>query len=40
VVEINPRRCNDRREREVDLLESLAFTRLNFARPEAVDRAR
>jgi sugar phosphate isomerase/epimerase len=40
VVEINTRRCGTRQEREVDLLESLAFTRLNFVRPDAVDRAR
>jgi sugar phosphate isomerase/epimerase len=34
VVEINTRRCATRHAREVDLLESLAFTRLNFARTE------
>ncbi len=32
VVEINTRRCATREDREVDLVESLAFARLNFAR--------
>jgi sugar phosphate isomerase/epimerase len=31
VVEINTRRCPDRASRELDLVESLAFARLNFA---------
>ncbi len=31
VVEINTRRCADREERELDLAESLAFTRLHLA---------
>jgi sugar phosphate isomerase/epimerase len=31
VIEINTRRAADREARELDLLESLAFTRLNFA---------
>jgi sugar phosphate isomerase/epimerase len=36
VVEINTRRANSREARELDLVESLAFTRLNFASaPEA-----
>jgi sugar phosphate isomerase/epimerase len=33
VVEINTRRCEDRAEREADLAEALAFTRLNLAAP-------
>jgi sugar phosphate isomerase/epimerase len=33
VVEINTRRCPSREARELDLLESLAFVRLNFAAP-------
>ena len=33
VVEINTRRCEDRVEREHDLAEALAFTRLNLAAP-------
>jgi len=32
VAEINTRRCNSKEEREADLLASLAFARLNFAR--------
>jgi sugar phosphate isomerase/epimerase len=36
VVEINTRRCDNRAEREADLAEALAFTRLNLAAP-AVD---
>ncbi|MGQ0626094.1 MAG: sugar phosphate isomerase/epimerase family protein [Sporichthyaceae bacterium] len=31
VLEVNTRRCANRREREADLLESLAFTRLHLA---------
>ena len=31
VIEINTRKCGDRKARELDLLEALAFTRLNFA---------
>jgi sugar phosphate isomerase/epimerase len=38
VVEINTRKCQDRAERETDLAEALAFTRLNLAAP-AVDLA-
>ena len=33
VVEINTRKCEDRNEREADLAEALAFTRLNLAAP-------
>ena len=33
VVEVNTRRCEDRYEREADLAEALAFTRLNLAAP-------
>ncbi|MDP9183613.1 MAG: sugar phosphate isomerase/epimerase [Actinomycetota bacterium] len=33
VVEINTRKCLDRQEREADLAEALAFTRLNLAAP-------
>ncbi|MGH3496596.1 MAG: sugar phosphate isomerase/epimerase family protein [Nocardioidaceae bacterium] len=33
VIEINTRRCPNRGAREEDLVESLAFTRLNFVRP-------
>jgi sugar phosphate isomerase/epimerase len=33
VVEINTRRCEDRAEREADLAEALAFTRLNLTAP-------
>ena len=36
VIEINTRKAADREARELDLLEALAFTRLNFAAaPEA-----
>jgi len=35
VVEVNTRRCEDRAEREADLAEALAFTRLNLAAPAA-----
>ena len=31
VVEINTRKAGDRKAREVDLVEALAFTRLHFA---------
>jgi len=31
VVEVNTRKCEDRAERETDLAEALAFTRLNLA---------
>jgi sugar phosphate isomerase/epimerase len=34
VVEINTRRAGSREARELDLMESLAFVRLNFAAPE------
>ncbi|MCW2585639.1 MAG: Xylose isomerase-like [Frankiales bacterium] len=33
VVEVNTRSCEDRYEREADLAEALAFTRLNLAAP-------
>ncbi len=33
VVEVNTRRCEDTYEREADLAEALAFTRLNLAAP-------
>ena len=33
VVEVSTRRCEDRFEREADLAEALAFTRLNLAAP-------
>jgi sugar phosphate isomerase/epimerase len=33
VVEINTRKCEDQYEREADLAEALAFTRLNLAAP-------
>ncbi len=35
VVEINTRTCEDRLERETDLAEALAFTRLHLAAPQA-----
>jgi hypothetical protein len=38
VVEINTRRAANKKARELDLVESLAFTRLNFA-VDAVDPA-
>ena len=31
VLEVNTRRCSNRREREADLAEALAFTRLHLA---------
>ena len=31
VLEVNTRRCANRAEREEDLMEGLAFTRLHFA---------
>ena len=37
VVEVNTRRCEDRAERETDLAEALAFTRLNLAAPADAD---
>ena len=37
VVEVNTRRCEDRAERESDLAEALAFTRLNLAAPADAD---
>ncbi len=36
VVEVNTRRCEDRAEREADLAEALAFTRLNLAAPASL----
>jgi sugar phosphate isomerase/epimerase len=38
VVEVNTRRCDDRAEREADLAEALAYTRLHLAAPVATDR--
>ena len=41
VVEVNTRRCDDRAEREADLAEALAYTRLHLAAPSdmsALDR--
>ncbi len=37
VVEVNTRKCEDRAEREADLAEALAFTRLNLAAPADTD---
>ncbi len=37
VAEINTRKCEDRAEREADLAEALAFTRLNLAAPAEAD---
>ncbi len=37
VAEINTRKCDDRAEREADLAEALAFTRLHLAAPAEVD---
>lgn len=37
VVEVNTRRCENRAEREADLAEALAFTRLNLAAPAEAD---
>lgn len=37
VVEVNTRKCEDRAEREADLAEALAFTRLNLAAPAEED---
>ena len=37
VAEINTRKCEDRAEREADLAEALAFTRLHLAAPLEVD---
>ena len=39
VVEVNTRRCDDRAEREADLAEALAYTRLHLAAPAATDRS-
>ena len=39
VVEVNTRRVESRAEREADLAEALAFTRLNLAAPELIRRA-
>jgi sugar phosphate isomerase/epimerase len=38
VVEVNTRRVENRAEREADLAEALAFTRLNLAAPELIRR--
>ena len=37
VVEVNTRKADDRAEREADLAEALAFTRLNLAAPAVLD---
>ena len=37
IVEVNTRKCEDRAERESDLAEALAFTRLNLAAPAEAD---
>jgi sugar phosphate isomerase/epimerase len=37
IAEINTRRCEDRAEREADLAEALAFTRLHLAAPAEAD---
>ena len=37
VVEVNTRKADDRAEREADLAEALAFTRLNLAAPLELD---
>jgi len=39
VVEVNTRKCDDRAEREADLAEALAYTRLHLAAPAELDRA-
>jgi sugar phosphate isomerase/epimerase len=39
VVEVNTRRADDRAEREADLAEALAYTRLHLAAPAATDRS-
>jgi len=38
VVEVNTRKCDDRAEREADLAEALAYTRLHLAAPALSDR--
>ena len=38
VVEVNTRKCDDRAEREADLAEALAYTRLHLAAPAELDR--
>jgi sugar phosphate isomerase/epimerase len=38
VVEVNTRKCDDRAEREADLAEALAYTRLHLSAPVATDR--
>jgi sugar phosphate isomerase/epimerase len=40
VVEVNTRRAESRADREADLAEALAFTRLHFAAPADPDLAR
>ncbi len=37
VIEVSTRRVSDRIEREADLAEALAFTRLNLAAPLELD---
>ena len=39
VVEVNTRRCDDRAEREADLAEALAYTRLHLAAPSEMSPA-
>jgi sugar phosphate isomerase/epimerase len=39
VLEVNTRRSGSRSAREADLMEGLAFTRLNFAAPAPSDRS-
>jgi sugar phosphate isomerase/epimerase len=38
VVEVNTRKCEDRAEREADLAEALAYTRLHLSAPALIDR--
>jgi sugar phosphate isomerase/epimerase len=38
VVEVNTRKCEDRAEREADLAEALAYTRLHLSAPALTDR--
>jgi sugar phosphate isomerase/epimerase len=38
VVEVNTRKCDDRAEREADLAEALAYTRLHLSAPVSADR--
>jgi hypothetical protein len=38
-VEVNTRKCDDRAEREADLAEALAYTRLHLAAPSQMSAA-